>query len=207
MLPHYVEAYKAADEGRAWAEEEEQADTGVERVSGAWLVCQSPSVPPHTHTRFPDHLSPHFETFKMRLSKRSMPDRLLQPPSRMRRTNKLLVRRAATTKSDGKSHKLTDARGAFKASDIYTARRRQRAGRHTFVFSVRVGHVDRQVIINSMNMLKQVKQPWQQIPASLECNRIYFIYCKCYCVSAASKITLKLPRVEAMKLIFLGNLA
>lgn len=38
MLPHYVEAYKATDEGRGWAEEEEQADT---RVFGARLVCQS----------------------------------------------------------------------------------------------------------------------------------------------------------------------
>ena len=31
MLPHYVEAYKATDEGREWVEEEEQADTGAER--------------------------------------------------------------------------------------------------------------------------------------------------------------------------------
>lgn len=30
MLPHYVEAYKATDEGRGWAEEDEQADTGAE---------------------------------------------------------------------------------------------------------------------------------------------------------------------------------
>lgn len=30
MLPHYVEAYKARDEGRGWAEEDEQADTGAE---------------------------------------------------------------------------------------------------------------------------------------------------------------------------------
>lgn len=33
MLPHYVEAYKATDEGREWAEEEKQADTGAERES------------------------------------------------------------------------------------------------------------------------------------------------------------------------------
>lgn len=60
----------------------------------------------HTHTNtqsicayFLDPLSPHFETLKMWLSKGSVPDSLLQPSRRMRRTDGLIVRRvAATTK-------------------------------------------------------------------------------------------------------------
>lgn len=63
----------------------------------------------HTHTvyvHFPNPLSPHFETLKMRLSKGSAPDSLLQPSRRMQRTDRLIVRRVAATTKQIKS--LTD---------------------------------------------------------------------------------------------------
>lgn len=89
MLPHYVEAYKATDEGREWAEEEEQADSGAEReclcstLSLSVTLCPSNYAAAHTNTHTaharasPDHLSPHFETLKMWLSEGSVADRLL----------------------------------------------------------------------------------------------------------------------------------
>lgn len=57
MLEHYVEAYKATDEGRGWVGEEEKAD-GVaerkrERLFGAQMVCQSSvsfTLQPHKQT-------------------------------------------------------------------------------------------------------------------------------------------------------------
>lgn len=84
---------KAQLKAGRWAEEEEKADSRVEArgLSGARIVCQSPSIPltmqPHkqtpadtvtrrtkkkkrTHVRacHSDPLSPHFETLKIRLS-------------------------------------------------------------------------------------------------------------------------------------------
>ncbi len=96
-----------------WRKRSRQTAEQRESVSGARLVCQSPSIHPnhaalqtntgthshhthkHTHTHYITAMSPHFETLKMQLSKGSMPDSLLQPSRRKRRTDSLTVRRGA----------------------------------------------------------------------------------------------------------------
>ena len=137
--------YKATDEGRGWAEGEEQADSGRERerkrererekererVSGARLVCQSPSIPPtmqpykqtltdshHTHTHTHTHvpfmrmfprplLSPRFEALKCGCQKGSVADSLpASPPGGRGGTDRLIVRGGSSdNKGDQKSRK------------------------------------------------------------------------------------------------------
>lgn len=74
----------------------------------------------HKHTYsvcacFPDPLSPHFETLKMWLSEGLVPDSLLQPSWRIRRTHGLIVRRAASTTKGIKS--LTNWQTYMMCSD------------------------------------------------------------------------------------------
>lgn len=112
-----------------WRKRNKQTLEQRERVSGALLVCQSPSIPstmqprnkhwqsPHTTTHeqymcFADPLSPHFETLKTGMSKGSVSDSLLQPSRKTRRTVRLLVRRVAATTRGIKS--LTDIHDAFR---------------------------------------------------------------------------------------------
>ena len=132
--------YKATDEGRGWAEERNRQTVGErererkkERVFGARLVCQSPSIPPtmqpykqtltdnhhtrtHTHTHilvpfmcmFPRPLlSPRFETLKCGCQKGSVPDSLpASPPGGCGGTDRLIVRGGSSdNKGDQKSCK------------------------------------------------------------------------------------------------------
>lgn len=126
MLPHYVEAYKATDEARGWAEEEEKADSGVERQRGRETPWSSESLSvtlyssyqaatqTNTSSRHTDACACTTHTYvhvtqtrchhilkpsKCGCQKGSTPDSLPQPSRRIQRTGTLIMKRvAATTK-------------------------------------------------------------------------------------------------------------